>query len=787
MAHVSLKRNTCQFEPSGRVGRIDEALQSMDKQNGSSKKSQKDFNNSNKRNSRIGVCTDPNCTLKIGDIVWARLTTRSVWWPGVVVDPRTCGYDLNESVWVYWIGDQRISDVLPENTVSIMDNFEGRYRIRGSANYHKSVEEALKLFFEQNGIPLPTNVVTAALNGFTGKLREDIHYALRRNTHKILPIYIRQRLSEINSQVSLESAQMKTLNHQLPSEYSTNSPTATTTSSFSEDFLKRCKNWQIVHEAIVMSVIQSPNTTAFFVHQGIIFSWTTRILMEKSAKFTGYKEGYHVVDDDGKKEVCTLCGHTGSLIVCDCADCPNVFCSACIGEFGGKDLLDKIIEKDPWYCFICAMEKLGPLNPQSDWKKRLSSLFNNENVRDDIDLTLFPNEKQPIRVLSLFDGIATGKIALDELGINIEIYYSCEIDQEALLVTKVNHENQIVYLGDVRGITREKLEEISPIDLLIGGSPCNDVSIANPKRRGLYDPEGTGILFFEYFRILQNLLCINSKLNRNLFWLFENVASMRDCYKTVIDRFLGRPPALYDSRFFSAQNRARYFWGNIPGMYRTDFIVEEDKAPVLDDILTPNCGRKSKMSKVRTITTRTNSLKQGRTFSLCPIEMDGRPDTLWITEIEKLFGLPSHYTDVGGLPPAKRQKLIGQGWTVSVLVLFKRNFGCGEYYKFPSVATLKENGEVHDDNIQVHCVKQRLPRKISTCSRYENSKLELKLKFKNGYHSFWLQDKTTDIYSGLWAVEPTANREKGRLRLFLTHIESNVARLVTTHQAQPSH
>ncbi|KRX20125.1 DNA (cytosine-5)-methyltransferase 3B [Trichinella nelsoni] len=610
---VSIVGASCQFELSGRVGRIDEALQSMDKQNGSSKKSQKDFNNSNKRNTRIGVCTDPNCTLKIGDIVWARLTTRSVWWPGVVVDPRTCGYDLNESVWVYWIGDQRISDVLPENTVSIMDNFEGRYRIRGSANYHKSVEEALKLFFEQNGIPLPTNVVTAALNGFTGKLREDIHYALRRNTHKILPIYIRQRLSEINSQVSLESAQMKTLNHQLPSEYSTNSPTATTTSSFSEDFLKR----------YVSDSVSKYNC--------LLCSSGNHLLLDHpyfdgkicEICLTGYKEGYHVVDDDGKK--------------------------------------------DPWYCFICAMEKLGPLNPQSDWKKRLSSLFNNENVRDDIDLTLFPNEKQPIRVLSLFDGIATGKIALDELGINIEIYYSCEIDQEALLVTKVNHENQIVYLGDVRGITREKLEEISPIDLLIGGSPCNDVSIANPKRRGLYDPEGTGILFFEYFRILQNLLCINSKLNRNLFWLFENVASMRDCYKTVIDRFLGRPPALYDSRFFSAQNRARYFWGNIPGMYRTDFIVEEDKAPVLDDILTPNCGRKSKMSKVRTITTRTNSLKQGRTFSLCPIEMDGRPDTLWITEIEKLFGLPSHYTDVGGLPPAKRQKLIGQGWTVSVV------------------------------------------------------------------------------------------------------------------------
>uniref|UniRef100_A0A5S6R3L8 DNA (cytosine-5-)-methyltransferase n=1 Tax=Trichuris muris TaxID=70415 RepID=A0A5S6R3L8_TRIMR len=214
------------------------------------------------------------------------------------------------------------------------------------------------------------------------------------------------------------------------------------------------------------------------------------------------------------------------------------------------------------------------------------------------------------------------------------------------------------------------VEEISPIDLLIGGSPCNDklrAGSAADSTVAVSDPDGTGILFFEYYRVLQNLLLINAKAKRNLFWLFENVASMRDCYKTVIDRFLGRPPALYDSRFFSAQNRARYFWGNIPGMYQANVAVSLAKAPILDDVLTPNCGRKSKMAKVRTITTRSNSLKQGRTFSLCPVEMDGRPDILWPTEIERLFGFPVHYTDVGGLPPSKRQKLIGQGWTVPVV------------------------------------------------------------------------------------------------------------------------
>ncbi|KHJ42232.1 hypothetical protein D918_07764 [Trichuris suis] len=142
------------------------------------------------------------------------------------------------------------------------------------------------------------------------------------------------------------------------------------------------------------------------------------------------------------------------------------------------------------------------------------------------------------------------------------------------------------------------LEEISPVDLLIGGSPCNDklhTGSAGDSNVAVSDPEGTGILFFEYYRVLQNLLLINAKAKRNLFWLFENVASMRDCYKTVIDRFLGRPPALYDSRFFSPQNRARYFWGNIPGMYQANRAVTLAKAPILDDILTPNCGRKSKV------------------------------------------------------------------------------------------------------------------------------------------------------------------------------------------------
>lgn len=167
-------------------------------------------------------------------------------------------------------------------------------------------------------------------------------------------------------------------------------------------------------------------------------------------------------------------------------------------------------------------------------------------------------------MLSLFDGLATGKCVLDKLGISVEVYYACEVDQDAIRVGVIQHGDSITYLGKVENVDSAKLETLWPIDLLIGGSPCNDISLVNPDRKGLYDPAGTGTLFFEFHRVLSALLLL-AKGSRHLFWLFENVAAMPRKCRHTISRFLQCEPTLLDARFFSAQARARLFWGNIPG------------------------------------------------------------------------------------------------------------------------------------------------------------------------------------------------------------------------------
>lgn len=97
-----------------------------------------------------------------------------------------------------------------------------------------------------------------------------------------------------------------------------------------------------------------------------------------------------------------------------------------------------------------------------------------------------PLAKNALRVLGLFDGLATALVALNKLGILVEAYFSCEIAPEALQVQKLHFYNTIKPLGDVRDLNEERLEALGRIDLLLGGSPCNNFSLANPRRKGLY-------------------------------------------------------------------------------------------------------------------------------------------------------------------------------------------------------------------------------------------------------------------------------------------------------------
>ena len=172
-----------------------------------------------------------------------------------------------------------------------------------------------------------------------------------------------------------------------------------------------------------------------------------------------------------------------------------------------------------------------------------------------------------MNVLSLFDGISCARVALDRAGIKVNKYYASEVDKHAIAISQKNYPD-IIQLGDVRQI--QSIPE--PIHLLIGGSPCQDLSIAKKDRKGL-DGEKSS-LFWDYIRILE--------LVKPTYFILENVASMSWRDKDVISVHMKVDPILIDAGLVSAQSRKRLFWTNIP------VKQPADRGILLKDILQPD-------------------------------------------------------------------------------------------------------------------------------------------------------------------------------------------------------
>ena len=171
-----------------------------------------------------------------------------------------------------------------------------------------------------------------------------------------------------------------------------------------------------------------------------------------------------------------------------------------------------------------------------------------------------------INVLSLFDGMSCGQIALNKLGIDYDKYFACEIDKYAMQVTQHNFPDTI-QLGDVQFVTKETFGT-HKIDLVIGGSPCQGFSFAG-KQLNFEDPRSA--LFFEFVRLVKEL--------KPKYFLLENV-KMKKEYQNVITQYMGVEPIEINSSLVSAQTRKRLYWTNIPNV-----IQPEDKGIVLKDII----------------------------------------------------------------------------------------------------------------------------------------------------------------------------------------------------------
>uniref|UniRef100_A0A4W4ESB0 DNA (cytosine-5-)-methyltransferase n=1 Tax=Electrophorus electricus TaxID=8005 RepID=A0A4W4ESB0_ELEEL len=394
-----------------------------------------------------------------------------------------------------------------------------------------------------------------------------------------------------------------------------------------------------------------------------------------------FTETLYRYDEDGYQSYCTVCCAGLEVMLCGNDSCCRSYCMDCLEILVGKGTYNQLKRVDPWICYLCALESSsGVLKPRQDWSIRVQEFFANNSAMEFEPHRVYPaipaNLRRPIRVLSLFDGIGTGYLVLKDLGFKVEKYVASEIDEESIVVSLVNHDGKITYVDDVRRITKKHITEWGPFDLLIGGSPCNDLSIVNPARKGLF--EGTGRLFFDFYRLL-NAMKPKEDDPRPFFWLFENVVFMNTKDKANICRFLECNPVLVDAVKVSPAHRARYFWGNLPGMNRPIIASQNDKLTLQECL---ENGRKAKFVKVRTITTRTNSLKQGTNDSHFPVSMNGKDDSLWITELEKIFGFPKHYTDVKNMSRMQRQKVLGKSWSVPVIrhlfAPLKDYFACDE-------------------------------------------------------------------------------------------------------------
>ena len=280
-----------------------------------------------------------------------------------------------------------------------------------------------------------------------------------------------------------------------------------------------------------------------------------------------------------------------------------------------------------------------------------------------------------MNVLSLFDGISCGMVALERTGIPVERYVAYEIEPNAVKISKKNYP-QIEHRGDV---TTADFAQYEGFDLLMGGSPCQSLSIVQSKTRQHLD--GKSKLFFEFVRALHE--------SKPKYFLFENVASMNDESKHVISELLGCEPIFIDSSVFSAQQRPRYYWTNIP----VEPVLPPSRTEVLADIMLQSYEVPEKYwynhplidvdmgKQVCATMVHNNQEMHKRVFNpkykchtlTCvsggnqqkKVLQNGKARKLTPLEYERLQTLPDNYT--AGIADGARYTAIGNGWTVDVI------------------------------------------------------------------------------------------------------------------------
>uniref|UniRef100_U3JS43 DNA methyltransferase 3 beta n=1 Tax=Ficedula albicollis TaxID=59894 RepID=U3JS43_FICAL len=573
----------------------------------------------------------------IGELVWGKIKGFS-WWPAIVVSHRATAkrQAVSGMRWVQWFGDGKFSEVSADKLVGLMA-FRQHFNsstFNKLVSYRRAIYHALEVARSRSGKTFTTGpresleeqlkpMIDWAITGFKPLGLKGLrppkgseNGVLRNGTEEVVsleqcPPTKRLKTYPCNNSKEQRVEEDQT-REQMVSEVTNNSGKL-------EDSCLSCGR-------------KNPATFHPLFKGGLCQTCRDRFL-----------EYFYMYDEDGYQSYCTVCCAGKELLLCSNTSCCRCFCVECLDVLVGRGTSSRVKEQEPWNCYMCQpQQNRGVLQRRQDWNTRLQDFFTSDKGQEyaapKIYPTVPPAKRRPIRVLSLFDGVATGYTVLKDLGIQVEKYIASEICENPMAKSTVRPEGNITYVHDVRNITKRHIEEWGPFDLVIGGSPCDDVSLVNPTRKALFgkaalsllgcvpldvamEPpsptphpvpqlvptccsafflaEGTGRLFFEFYHLL-NYARPKAGEERPFFWMFENVVAMRLNDKRDISRFLECNPVMIDAIKISAAHRARYFWGNLPGM-------------------------------------------------------------------DRIFGFPLPYTEVSNISRGTRQKLLGGSWNVPVI------------------------------------------------------------------------------------------------------------------------
>lgn len=307
-------------------------------------------------------------------------------------------------------------------------------------------------------------------------------------------------------------------------------------------------------------------------------------------------------------------------------------------------------------------------------------------------------------VLSLFDGISCGRVALERARIPIHNYFASEIAQKSIYITMKNYPNTI-QLGDVIELDVFQLDKLPSIDILIGGSPCQDLSIYKFDRGDVKGLDGDkSRLFYHYERIL--------KYMKPTYFLLENVPMLKDSEHKITE-ILEVEPIMINSNLVTAADRKRLYWTNIPNITQPN-----DKGIVLEDIVFPSnevpkkywydkpfiyqgdnkkvqcilgINGHDRLKEVYNLNGKSNTIMSDGDGGnrVKKVYQDGRCRKLMPIEYERLQNLDDNYTS--GICDSARYSAIGNGFTVDVLThIFKKiplqNFDNSVIFSDPLIA-----------------------------------------------------------------------------------------------------